>query len=310
MKAITFFGGAYSGADQLAEKTASTLGCRLIYDKDLIEKASETYNMKVSDIQKSIYADPNIPERFSHGKAKCMATMKSLLAEEMKKGAAVFSGFLGELIPQNMALHVLVTSGSDNSLQQVFREKGVVGEQATETIRQQNESFYRWTHYLEEAEDWNPSVVVASDKMALSEVIGEIVRGVEEKKEDQTAAVEDFALSARVASVMAEKGYPVAVSAQDGRTEVTILKYVLMLSRYKKKLIAAASAVPGVREVSTRIGRHFYRTDIYRRCEFALSSKAVFRSIEKRYEEIYRNVSGNQIPLVERRHDLRLSSRA
>ncbi|RLC21858.1 MAG: hypothetical protein DRI57_01335 [Deltaproteobacteria bacterium] len=309
MKAITFFGGAYSGADQLAEKTASTMGCRLIHDKYLIEKTSETHKMKISDIEKSIYAAPPFPERFSYKKARCIAAVKSVLAEEIRTGAAVFSGFLGELIPHNMALHVLVTSGSDHSLQQAFREEGIAGDHAAEGIRHKNEAFYQWTHYLEEAEDWNPSTVVASDRMALSEVIEEIVRGIEEKKEARTDAVEDFALSAKIASVMAEKGYPVTVSAQDGRADLTILNHVVMLSWHEKKLAAMASAVSGVREVRTRVGRHFYQNDIYRRCEFALSSKSIFRSIEKQYEEIYRKVSGNPVPFIEKRDDLRLSSR-
>ena len=81
MKAITFFGGAYTGSDQLAEKTASALGCRIIRDNDIIEKTSKAHMLEASDIEKSIYADPPFPERFSPGKAKCISAVKGLARE-------------------------------------------------------------------------------------------------------------------------------------------------------------------------------------------------------------------------------------
>ncbi|MCP4110126.1 MAG: cytidylate kinase-like family protein [Desulfobacteraceae bacterium] len=317
MKAITFFGGIYTGAEQLAGKTASALGCRVIHDRELIEKTSETHMLKVSDIEKSIYSDPPFPERFSPGRAKCIAAVKSVLAEELKMEAAVFSGFLGELIPPEMALHVLVTSGSDYRSRQIFREKGIAGEHAADRIRQEDEGFFRWTHYLEETEQWNMSechAIVASDHMNHVDVIEEIARAVEEKKQDtatENAGVEDFALAAKVASVMAEKRHPVAVSAHNAQVELTILNHVLMLSRYEKKLAAIASAVPGVQEVRTSVGPHFYKADVYRKWEFALSSKALFRSIEKKYENVRQQIPGNRLPFTEKRPEnhMTLSSR-
>lgn len=316
MKAITFFGGAYTGSDQLADKTASALGCRIIHDNDLIEKTGKTHMLEASNIEKSIFADPPFPERFSSGKANCIAAVKSVIAEELKMGAAVFSGFLGELIPPEMALHVLVTSGNDYRFRQIFREKGIAGENAADQIRKEDESFFRWTHYLEETEQWKMSdchATVASDHMSDDDVINEIVRAVEIKNQYQAedSGVEDFALAAKVASVMAEKGHAVSVSAHNAQVDITILKYALMLSWHEKKLTDIASAIPGVQEVHTKIGHHFYKADIYRKCEFALSSKALLKSIEKKYESVREQISGNRIPFIEKRlgNHMNLSSR-
>jgi hypothetical protein len=84
-----------------------------------------------------------------------------------------------------------------------------------------------------------------------------------------------------------------------------------MLSWHEKKLTDIALAIPGVREVHTRIGPHFYKADIYRKCEFALSSKALFQSIEKKYENVRRQISENRVPFIEKRPEnhMTLSSR-
>jgi len=310
MKAINFFGREYTGANQLAEKTASALGCRVIYDRDIIDKAVVTYNLKSLDIEKSIYNDSPCPERFSSGKARCIAAVKSVLAEEIKAGSAIFSGFLGELIPREIGLHVLVTSGEDYRLQQIFRKEGSSGEKAAAQIQLKDREFFQWSHYLKESEILSHAdcdAVVASDQMEDSEIIEEISRAIKERNTE--ADIKDFALSAKVASVMAQKGYPVAVSAHGSRVDMTILKPVLMLSRHEKKLADIALSVHGVLMVHTYTGPGFYRPNICSRYEFALSSKAIFSSIEKQYDSMYRQVSGKSLSFINKRQEIHLSSR-
>jgi len=311
MKAINFFGREYTGANQLAEKTASALGGRVVYDKDLIEKAAKTYNFKALDIEKSIYNDPPCPERFSSGKAQCIAAVKSVLAEEIKTGAAIFSGFLGELIPREIGLHVLVTSGEDYRFQQIFRQDGLSREKAAAQIKLKDKSFFQWTHYLKESENLSPAncdAVVASDQMEDSEIIEEISRAI--SKRNTEADIEDFVLSAKVSSAMAQKGYPVAVSAHGACVDMTILKPVLMLSRHEKKLADIALSIYGVRKVHTCTGPGFYRPNICSQYEFSLSSKALFSSIEKQYNALYQQVSGKSLSFINKRSEIYLRSRA
>ncbi len=94
----------------------------------------------------------------------------------------------------------------------------------------------------------------------LSDLIELISSAALNKKEEITA--QEFALSAKVSRLMAEKGHPVSVAARQDQLDLVVHKPVLMFSRYGKKLARLVQSVNGVEKVNTRTGRQFYQTDI------------------------------------------------
>ena len=304
MKAVTFFGGAYSGANKLAEQTASVLGCKFIQDDDLIEKVAQEYELSISDLKKSIYAKPSIPIWYSFKSERCIAALKVALADEMKRGTVVISGFLGELVPSDVALHVLVMAGSDYRLQRIFRKDGFAGKQLAKVISKLDQQFYQWSDYLKKMGSWNlvnNRLVVRSDHMEFSSVIKKITSVVEKRSANEKSgekALNDFALAAKVSGVMADNKIPVSVSVRDACVKLTIIKPVLMLNRYKKKLVGIALDIPGVRDVRTRLGLYFHRSDIVSKFEFTLSTEWSLKAVEREYSEIKSKIAGYRSPMI------------
>ena len=76
--------------------------------------------------------------------------------------------------------------------------------------------------------------------------------------------------------------YP-GLSSQDGEVTLTINKNVLMLGRLEDELKTIAGPVEGVRSVVTRVGKDFYKPDIYRRMNFEKPSRVLLVDDEREF---------------------------
>lgn len=291
MSVITFFGRAYTGKAQLAQKAADVLGCKVLYDQDIINTAARMYNLKKSSIENSIFKDPPFADRYTPAKARCIAAVKSVLADKIKQGPVVVSGFLGKLIPSELGLHILVTAPKDFRNRKVQRETGMnVGIGTQKQLDHSDEAFLRWSLYLRSAESRRPmdcDGVVNVTTTGQTDLIELISNAALNKKEKMTP--QEFALAADVSRLMAEKGHPVSVAARNDEVDLVVHKPVLMLSRYGKKLATLVQSVNGINKVNTRTGRLFYRADILPGSHYFNTPTPA--PIKKQYEQLYARVT-------------------
>ena len=289
MSVITFFGRKYTGAGQLAQKAAEIWGYRVVRDRQVIDAAAREYGLKVKDIESSIFTDPPLPERYTPAKAQCIAAVKTLVAREVDKGQVIFSGFLGELIPADIGLHLIVTASDRFRLRRLASREGADPSTAADQLHRFDEAFLRWSLYLKHAENRQPQDydgVVNVSRTGQSELIRLICEAADKKRQERDPKA--FRLAARVSRVMAEKGHPVAVSARGDRVNLRVNKPVMMLSRYGKKLSALARSVNGVGTVRTRTG--WYRADICSGHEFNAPMHVAWQPIKHEYEQLYAQV--------------------
>ena len=291
MSVITFFGRAYTGKAQLAQKAADVVGCNVLDDQDIINAAARMYNLKKSSIENSIFKDPPFADRYTPAKARCIAAVKSVLADKIEQGPVVISGFIGKLIPFELGLHILVTAPKDFRQREVQRETGNnVGTDTQKQLDRSDEAFLRWSLYLRSAESRRPmdcDGVVNVTTTGQTDLIELISNAALNKKEEMTP--QEFALAVDVSRLMAKKGHPVSVTAQHDQVDLVVHKPVLMFSRYSKKLATLVQSVKGVNKVNTRTGRLFYQTDI-------LPGSNYFKTptpapIKKQYEQLYARVT-------------------
>jgi|GEM_PF-1491315 len=300
MSVITFFGRAYTGKAQLAQKAADVLGCNVLYDQDIIDAAAEMYNLKKSSIENSIFKDPPFADRYTPAKAQCIAAVKSVMADKIEQGPVVVSGFLGKLIPSELGLHILVTAPKGFRNRKIQRVTGnKTGIDTKKHIRRSDEAFLRWSLYLRSAESRRPmdcDGVVNVTTTGQTDLIELISNTALNKKEEMTP--QEFALSAEVSRLMAKKGHPVSVAARHDQVDLVVHKPVLMFSRYGKKLANLVQSINGVDKVHTRTGRLFYKADI-------LPGSNYFKTptpapIQKQYEQLYARVTERRPAVMNR----------
>jgi len=73
------------------------------------------------------------------------------------------------------------------------------------------------------------------------------------------------------------------VAAENGSVTLTINKQVLMLGRLEEELQSIAGQVPGVRSITTKVGKGFHQADIYRKFNFELPSKVLLVDDEREF---------------------------
>ena len=300
MSVITFFGRAYTGKAQLAQKAADVLGYNVLCDQDIIDAAAEMYNLKKSSIESSIFKDPPFADRYTPTKAKCIAAVKSVLADKIEQGPVIISGFIGKLIPSELGLHILVTAPKSFRNRKIQRETGnKTGIDTKKQLDRSDESFLRWSLYLRSAESRRPTDcdgVVNVTTTGQTDLIELISKTALNKKEDMTP--QEFTLSAKVSRLMAEKGHPVSVAARHDQVNLVVHKPVLMFSKYGKKLASLVQSINGVNKVNTRTGRLFYKADI-------LPGSNYFKTptpapIQKQYEQLYARVTDRRPAFINR----------
>jgi CheY-like chemotaxis protein len=97
--------------------------------------------------------------------------------------------------------------------------------------------------------------------------------------------VDDFGLAAEVETVLGKEGHDVSVSAKGDRVTLTINKHVLRLSRLEDELKKIVMTISGVKEVETKVGPGYYKSDIYRKIDLNQPSRVVLVDDEQEYAQ-------------------------
>jgi two-component system response regulator CpxR len=160
-----------------------------------------------------------------------------------------------------------------------------------QAIRQQDEEAAAWVHAVTgSADPWSPAlydILIPMDKAAPEEARALVLRHYRQEILQPTSAsrqaVADFVLASKVEEALAKEGHNVLVEAEKGAVLLTINKHVLMLSRLEEDLKSISSRVEGVQSVTTKVGKGYYQTDIYRKADFELPSKVLLVDDEREF---------------------------
>ena len=294
MSSVTLYCGTFCHGEEVAQKTADSLGLELVQDQDIIQEVSQRLKMSEERIRSALSGRTSLFKRLSHDKDHVLAAMKLSVAEKLRQDRLVFFGFAGHLIPGDIT-HVLkvgLIAETKYRLRRAVQEKGLTHEQAVKRIRRDDEQAGSWIRDLFQKNTWDSTLydmIIPMDKKSVDEAVDMIKEYVTKEVLQKTPlsehSVEDFSLSVRVQSILAGEGKDITVSAKDGHVSLTINKHVVRLSRLKKKLRKQLMNMPDVKQVDTHVGPGYYKSDIYRKFEVDGPSKVVLVDDEREYAE-------------------------
>ncbi len=292
MSSITIFSEVFCHGGDVANKVAESLGSELIFDRALISQTSERAQMSESKIHRALFEKPSVFNKFTLENERAIANLKLLLAEILKGDNLLFSGFAGHLIPQNIThvLRVGIIAETKYRVERLMQEQGLSEKDAIKVIRKEDEKAALWTSYLFQKAPWDAKlydIVIPMGKKSVEEAVTLICEYVQKDILKVTPvsqkAVEDFALAAKVETVLGKEGHDVSVSAGEGLVTLTINKHVLRLSRLEEELKKITMTVSGVKDVETKVGPGFYKSDIYGKFDIETPSKVVLVDDEREF---------------------------
>jgi len=293
MSVITVFSGIFCKEDSVVHEITGSTGYRLITDKTLVGDAAGLSGMAEDKIERAFSASTSVFNKFTHEKERAIAYLRLALAKTLSEDNLIISGMAGQLIPKEVT-HVLRTcliADLKFRTRVAAEEKGLSEKEAVKLIHSTDNDRAAWVNHLFGIKDpWAASlydIVIPMDKkdvMGATEIIktnldSDAVKTTESSKD----AVKDFLLAAKVEVALVQEGHTVDVNAKDGAVKLIINKHVLMLSRLEDELKSIVNTVPGVKSVDTKVGRDFYRTDIYRKIDLEAPSKVLLVDDEREF---------------------------
>ncbi|MFH1050615.1 MAG: response regulator [bacterium] len=292
MSVISIFSGKFCNENNVVNKLADVTGFKIFDDKYILERASELSGMSKEKIRKSLSDKISIFNKFTHDREKSLASLKLAVANEISKHNIIYSGYIAHLIPREIS-HILRICLIADKIFRIERakKKNFEEKESEKMIHESDSRKAFWTHSIfKETDPWKTElydIVIPSDKMTMEEIVELVKDNIESSVLQPTGtslkAEKDFILAAKVEHELTSKGHIVDVKVRDGMVSLIINKNVLFLSKLEEELKDIAGKIEGVTSVETRVGKGYYKTDIYRRYDFDLPQKVLLVDDEREF---------------------------
>jgi CheY-like chemotaxis protein len=293
MSIIGLFSGSFCQAEEIVQKVLESTGSVRVSDDEIVTSASELSGVAPDKLARPFSAKTSVFNTFTGEREKSIAHLRNAVAERLRDDGLVIDGFCSQLIPQSIShvLHVCLIADMPSRVGRAAVEGDLKAKEAGKLIHKLDEHKAAWTLVVRgSADPWDPELydlLIPTDKTGVGAAAELVTKNLSKEVVQPTAAskqaVEDFLVAARTELALAEQGHYVGVECSAGEVTLTINKHVLMLGRLKDELKAVAMPVEGVRSVATRVGKDFYKPDIYRRMDFEKPSRVLLVDDEREF---------------------------
>jgi CheY-like chemotaxis protein/cytidylate kinase len=291
---MIIFSGAFCHGEEVADVVARSLGFDLMVDQAITSEASKRFETSENKIRRALAGQTSAFNKFTHEKERCIAYLKVVLADMLKKDSLLFFGSAGHLIPKNIShvLRVGLIAETKYRAQRAMDEQDLQENDAVKLIRKEDEKGILWINHLFQKDPWDADLydmIIPMDKKNVDDAVRLILKNIKKDILEATPAsrhaVDDFGLAAEVETVLGKEGHDVSVSAKRDRVTLTINKHVLRLSRLEDELKKIVMTISGVKEVETKVGPGYYKSDIYRKIDLNQPSRVVLVDDEQEYAQ-------------------------
>jgi two-component system, OmpR family, response regulator CpxR len=296
MPMVSLFSGSYCHGEDIAGKVSAMLGCTLLDDKTLIRKTGERFHLEESKLLRAVTGKASVFNKFTHEKERSIACLKVTVAEFLCQDNLIFFGFSALLTPRDLhhVLKVCMIADARYRIGVAVQEMGISEKEALKKIHRDDEGAGFWVEYLFKQKDpWAPALydmVIPIDKSSMEGaaalIYGTFQKEVLRPTEASLKQAADFLLASRVEMELAAAGHDVLVSCKDGQITISINKHVFKLSSLEQELRKIVNAVPGVKDIETKVGPGYYQTDIYRKWDFEVPSKVLLVDDEREFVQM------------------------
>ena len=293
MPIVTLFSGSFCREERVIEKLSASIGYELFSDKELVLEASKVSAMSPNKIERAFSTRTSVFNKFTHEKEIAISCLRFALAQVISRDNLLIAGFSVQLVPREMShiLRVCLIADMKSRISVAGEMKGLSAKEATKLIHKKDEDKASWVKNLLDVNDpWKASlydIVIPMDKKTAEDAIAlveeNLAADILKPTEASKKAAEDFLLAASVEWALAKEGHFVAVSAKNGSVTLTINKHVLALGRLEIELGSIAKNIQGVKNVETKVGKDFYKADIYRKFDFEGPSKILLVDDEREF---------------------------
>lgn len=259
MSIITISRGSYSRGKEIAEKLAGRLGYECI-SRDILLEASAEFNIPEIRLARAIHDAPSVLDRFSYGKEKYVAYIRSAILKHVQKDNVVYHGLAGHFFLQNVPhiLKVRIIADMEDRIKEEMRREKVSAEKARYNLKKDDDERRKWGIHLYGADTSDSMLydmvlhiktITVEDAV---EILVEATRkpGFHTTPESQRV-LDDLLLAAQVQAIVVNAYSTAKVIARDGNIFISNVETNLLMERGAiAEVTKLAKKVPGIKEVT------------------------------------------------------------
>lgn len=230
MAIITISRGSYSRGKEVAEKVATRLGYECV-SRDVLLAAAGQFNLPEIKLVRALHDAPSVLERFTFGREKYIAFIRSAFLNHVKHDNVVYHGLAGHFFLQGVA-HALkvriVADMADRVALEVARE-GISPDEALRVLQKDDGERRRWSlalYGIDTADAGLYDIVIRIRKLTTDDAANLICRTAAltqfQKTPQSQAVLDDLVLAAQVKARLVERFPETAVMAAGPRVTVDI----------------------------------------------------------------------------------------
>ena len=261
MSIVTISRGSYSRGREVAEKVSQKLNYEC-FSRDILIEASEQFNIPEIKLIRAIHDAPSILERFTYGKEKYVAYIRTALLKHVQKDNMVYHGIAGHFFLQGIphVLKVRIIAEMDNRIKEEMRRKNISEQEARYILKKDDDERRKWGLSLYGADTWDSrlyDLVLHIDTMTVEDAV-EIIQYTIQRPSFRTTSesrkiIDDLALAAQVQAALIDKFPTVEATAKDGAVLVNIKISLSQEKRLTAEAEKIARNIPGVNKVKLSV---------------------------------------------------------
>ncbi|MFH2091928.1 MAG: cytidylate kinase-like family protein [Pseudomonadota bacterium] len=258
MSIITISRGSYSRGKAVAEKLAQKLGYECL-SRDILLEASDEFNIPEIKLIRALHDAPTVLERFSHGKERYVAYLRSAMLNHMLKDNIVYHGLAGHFFLQDIshALKTRILANLDDRIKEEMRREHISAEEARHVLKKDDEERRKWginVYGVDTRDSKLYDIVLHINTMTVDDAV-DILYAIAQKPAFQATPeslkkIRDLALAAKVEAALIKLVPTVKAKADDGIVTIgNIEEKKALESDIAEMVQKIAGKVPGVKEV-------------------------------------------------------------
>ena len=258
MSIISISRGSYTRGSDVAHKVAETLGYECI-SRDVLIDASEIFNIPEIKLVRAIHDAPSILERFSYGKERYVAYIRSILLRHVQKDNVVYHGLAGHFFLQGIphVLKVRIIADMEDRVREEMQRENISNDKARYLLKKDDDERRKWGLTLYGIDTWDPSlydIVLKIKTITVDDAVKFILATLQRPSFTTTPEsqkiLDDLVLAAQIEAMLVNEFPRVKVVAKDGSADIYIGTSLGMVASSAKE----REAIYRVQEIAISLG--------------------------------------------------------
>ena len=261
MSIIAIARASYSHGKTIAERVAREINYQCI-SEEVISLASQQFDIPENWLRRAVENAPTLRDRFSYGKKKYVAYIRSALLEFAARDNVVYHALSGHFLLEGIpnVLKVMISATIEERVKEIMKREDVSKKEALKIIEKFDKERKKWAMYLHAKDPWDLSMYdlgIVIGRLTIDDAVDKILTTVKlpsfQTTTESLRILEDESLAAKVKSDLMNFYADVEVSAKDGIVTVHIKRNLRQEEAITDDIRDILMEMPGVKEVQVNV---------------------------------------------------------